>query len=384
MSLGMDTGLKNFEWMSELSVGKYSFIDLLQSFAVLILVLVIRGLLIRFVFVRLKSIAAQTTNEYDDRILESIERPVSYFLLIIGFYFAIIVLPISNELRHFCSLTFRGVSTLMVFWGLLRFVDILADILVELSSRNNHSIAAFIPLLRKATRVFVIVIGIIMVIDNLGYSVGGILATLGLGGAALAFASKDTIANLYGSFALALDRPFQVGDWIQVGSQVDGDVEEIGLRSTKVRSWPKTVVSIPNSVLANEIIDNWSRMPKRRVKQVVGVTYETKPDDMEGLVEDIRQLLRDDEGVDGDFLLVNFIDFGESSLNILVYYFTRSTAWLEHMDVRQRVNLKIMRVVAARGLSIAFPTHTVYFEGDIAQGLAGGNLPGDSGLSTPR
>ena len=380
----MEAIKESLAWASDLSVFNFSLVDLLQSFAILILVLILRGIVTRFVFARMKSLAAQTTNEYDDRVLDGIEPPISHFLLLTGFYLAIIVLPISNELRQFFSVVFRGVSTLLVFWGLLRFVDILADILVEISRHKGHSIAAFIPLLRKATRVFVIVIGVIMVVDNLGYSVGGILATLGLGGAALAFASKDTIANLYGSFALALDRPFQVGDWIQVGSEVDGDVEEVGLRSTKVRSWPKTIVSIPNSVLANEIIDNWSRMPKRRVKQIVGVTYETKPDDMEGIVEDIRQLLRDDDGVDHDFLLVNFTDFGESSLDVLVYYFTRSIAWLEHMDVRQRINIKIMRAVEARGLSIAFPTRSVYLEGANAERIANVNLPGVRGPDLPR
>ena len=200
--------------------------------------------------------------------------------------------------------------------------------------------------------------------------------------AAFAFAAKDTIANLYGSLALVLDRPFKTGDWIMVGNKVDGDVEEIGMRSTKVRTWPKTVISIPNHVMANEIINNWSRMPKRRVKQIVGVTYETKPDEIEGLVEDLRLLLREDEGVDQDFILVNFTDFAESSLNILVYYFTKSIAWLEHMDVRQRINCKIMRAVESRGLSIAFPTRTVHIEGDIAESLSG-RLPGDSGPTMP-
>jgi MscS family membrane protein len=143
-----------------------------------------------------------------------------------------------------------------------------------------------------------------------------------------------------------------------------------------VRTWAKSQLTIPNKVLANEIIENWSRMPKRRVKQVVGVTYETSPDDMEGLVEDIRRLLREDDGVNQDFILVNFTDFGSSSLDILVYYFTSTTKWLEHMDIRQRINLKIMRAVAERGLSVAFPTRTVYFEGEVARRLADGENAG--------
>ena len=235
---------------------------------------------------------------------------------------------------------------------------------------------ASVPLIKKAIRIFVLLIGIVMVIDNLGYSVGGLLATLGLGGAALAFAAKDTIANLYGSLALVLDRPFKVGDWIMVGKDIDGDVEEIGLRSTKVRTWPKTIMSIPNSVLANETINNWSRMPKRRVKQVIGVTYDTSPDDMDGLVEDIRNLLREDEDIEQEFILVNFTDFGDSSLNILVYYFTKTIQWLDYMDVRQRMNLKIMRAVEQRGLSIAFPTRTVHLAGDGTESL----LEPDTGI----
>jgi MscS family membrane protein len=192
---------------------------------------------------------------------------------------------------------------------------------------------------------------------------------------------------------IVLDRPFKVGDWIQVGDKVDGDVESIGLRSTKVRTWPKTIISIPNGVLANEYINNWSRMPKRRVKQVVGITYEATARDMEELVEEIRDILRKDEGVQQDFILVNFTDFGESSLDILVYYFTTTTAWLAHMDIRQRINCKIMEAVNRRGLSIAFPCRSVYLEGPAASRLAElpyasrwdapTALPGDSGPATP-
>jgi len=165
------------------------------------------------------------------------------------------------------------------------------------------------------------------------------------------------------------DRPFKIGDWIQIGDKVDGDVEEIGLRSTKVRTWSKSLMTIPNKMLANEIIENWSKMPKRRVKQYIGVTYSTSPDTMDALVQDIRQLLKEDEGVNQDFILVNFTDFADSSLQILVYYFTKTTAWLEHMDIRQRINIKLMRAVEARGSSIAFPTRTVHFDGEIAENL---------------
>ena len=363
-------------------IGIFTYGELLLSFSLLLVTLATRNILTNVIFKRLKALAANTETEFDDRTIEALGKPVSLFFLTLGIYLAAVVLPLDTEVEDVINSLFKGISMALFFWSMLRLMDVAADILTEFTERKNLTISGFVPLIKKVVRIFILIVAVIMVIDNLGYSVGGIIATLGLGGAAFAFAAKDTIANLYGSLALVLDRPFKTGDWIMVGDKVDGYVEEIGLRSTKVRTWPKTVISIPNHVMANEIINNWSRMPKRRVKQIVGVTYETKPDEIEGLVEDIRQLLREDDGVNQDFILVNFTDFAESSLNILVYYFTKSIAWLEHMDVRQRINCKIMRAVEARGLSIAFPTRTVHLEGGLSESLAG-QLPNDSGPTMP-
>jgi len=353
--------------------GPFTLQELLVSFSIVLLTLFFRGILARGVFSSLKRLAQRTRWEYDDRFLEALEKPTSAFILVLGIYMATVTLSLDEQWQNLIQTVFRGISIFIVFWGLFRLADVLVDVLGQVSSSTeNDAFRGFGSLVKKSLRIFIIIVGVVMVIDNLGYDIGGIIATLGIGGAAFAFAAKDTIANLYGSVALALDRPFQVGDWIQVGDKVDGDVEEIGLRSTKVRTWPKTVISIPNAVLANEMIDNWSRMPKRRIKQVVGVTYETEPDTMEKIVGAIRKLLQEDEGVQQDFILVNWTDFGSSSLDILVYYFTSTTKWLEHMEIRQRINLKIARTVRDHGSSVAFPTRTLYFEGDLARQLAGG------------
>jgi MscS family membrane protein len=374
-------------WETTLSitVGPFTIGELFLSFGIVLLTILLREFLTRTLFTTLNRLAVKTKFKHDERFLEAFEKPMSAFILVMGIYVATVVLPLSQEWSSVVETLFRGSSIFIVFWGLFRLADVMVDVLAAVSAKTgNDSFRGFGDLVKKSLRVFIIIVGTVMVIDNLGYNIGGILATLGIGGAAFAFAAKDTIANVYGSIALALDRPFQVGDWIQVGSIVDGDVEEIGLRSTKVRTWPKTVISIPNAVLANEMINNWSRMPKRRIKQVVGVTYETSPDTMEEIVEAIRELLRNDEGVNQDFILVNWTDFGGSSLDILVYYFTTTTKWLEHMDIRQRINVKIAKTVAAHGSSVAFPTRTLYLEGDVARQLAGGTeLPHDAGPQSP-
>jgi MscS family membrane protein len=366
-------------------IGPFTLGELFLSFGIVLLTLFLRGVLARMLFQSLRKLASKTTWEHDDRFLEALEKPTSSFILIMGVYLATVTLPLSAEWSSVAQTIFKGLSMIIVFWGLFRLADVFVDVLGKVSAATgNDSFHGFGALVKKSLRVFIVIVGAVMVVDNLGYNIGGILATLGIGGAAFAFAAKDTIANIYGSIALALDRPFQVGDWIQVGSVVDGDVEEIGLRSTKVRTWPKTVISIPNAVLANEMINNWSRMPKRRIKQVVGVTYETGPETMDKIVESIREVLRTDEGVNQDFILVNWTDFGSSSLDILVYYFTTTTKWLEHMDIRQRINGKIARVVNEHGSSVAFPTRTLYLEGEVARQMAGGTeLPADTGPQQP-
>lgn len=360
-------------WLSDILRGNVldnSGAQIAAFFGLILGALVLRRLLVNVFFAGVRRITSRTRSDFDDQLVVAIEPPLSAFILVVGLYLASLVLSLEPAIDAFFLRTFQAATLTVVFWGFLRIIDTAADILSEIARMRNASIFPFIPLIKRAARIFLIVIGIVVVIQNLGYSVGSLLAGLGIGGLAIALAAQESLGNFFGSVSIAADRPFKIGDWIQVGDKIDGDVEDIGLRSTRVRTWAKSQLTIPNKVLANEIIENWSRMPKRRVKQVVGVTYETSPDDMEGLVEDIRRLLREDEGVHQDFILVNFTDFGASSLDILVYYFTSTTKWLEHMDIRQRINLKIMRAVSARGLSVAFPTRTVYFEGDVARRLS--------------
>ena len=369
----------------------FTIASLLTSFLILLLSLIFRNVLSHLVLERIVKFS-HSSSILDSRVVSALTKPLSAFLLFFGIYLALMVLPLDAGLDQLVTNLFRGTSMLAVVWGALMLTDVLADHLERRMAGQPRSLmSGFAPLIKKSLKIFVLVIGVLMTIDNLGYNVTGILATLGLGTAAVALASQDTIKNAFGAMMIALDRPFQVGDWIQVGDKVDGDVESIGLRSTKVRTWPKTILSIPNGVLANEYINNWSRMPKRRVKQVVGITYEATAADMEALVEDFRRILREDEGVQQDFILVNFTDFGDSSLDILVYYFTKTTAWLEHMDIRQRVNCKIMEAIRARGLSIAFPTRSLYLDGPAASKMAGvpyqsrwdDILPGGFGADTP-
>ncbi len=363
--------LKQIRRIAAIPIFGFTVGQLAASFFILLAFLAFRRFVINLLFRGLRRFAKRRKNRLNEDVLEAIERPLSVFILANGVYLAVLVLPLEAAVSSFVGNAVRAVLMGTVVWGFVRLTDLVANqIGARVGERPGSAAAGFAPLIKKTLRIFVLIVGVLMVVDNLGYNLTGLITTLGLGTAAVAFAAQDTLKNGFGAFMIVLDRPFKVGDWIQVGDTVDGNVESIGLRSTKIRTFPKTIVSVPNGVLANEPIDNWTQMPKRRVKQTLGVTYDSTAADMEGLVEDIRELLRADDGVHQDFILVNFTDFGSSSLDILVYYFTKSTAWLTHMDTRQRVNCKIMRAVHNRGLSIAFPTRTLHLEGQVASQLA--------------
>lgn len=370
------TASQSADWLGEvrelvnLKSGNTSS-QLLGVFIALLVTLIVRKIVIIIFSNWLNRLAKKTTWTGDDKLVAALTGPVGWMVVVIGMFISVNILSIPKEFDQFILRVFQASTMTVVFWGLLRVVDVMAEVMADVAQARDMGVYHFIPLIKKSARIFLIVIAVVLVVQNLGYSVGSLLAGMGIGGLAIALAAQESLANFFGSVSIVADRPFKVGDWIQIGSKVDGDVEEIGLRSTKVRTWSKSLMTIPNKVLANEIIENWSRMPKRRVKQYIGVTYSTSPENMEGLVEDIRTLLREDEDVNQDFILVNFTDFGESSLQILVYYFTKTTAWLAHMDIRQRVNLKIMKAVEGRGSSMAFPTRTVNFEGEIAERFMG-------------
>ncbi len=218
-----------------------------------------------------------------------------------------------------------------------------------------------VPVVRTLLRIVIFIVGLLLIVQNLGGEVGSLLAGLGIGGAAIALASKDTIANLFGSIVIFVDRPFQVGDWVEIGAQ-EGTVEAVGLRVTRIRTFANSLITVPNSTLTTTAINNWSRMRKRRIKLTIGVTYSSTPEQLQQGVAAIREVLQTDERISQDFMLVNFTNFGASSLDIFVYAFTVTTRWDEYMQVREELLLEFMRRFEQIGLSFAFPSQSVYIE----------------------
>ncbi len=342
-------------------LGPWSVGELVLALAYLLAAQVVRSIVVARLSRRLLNLASRTETKADDMAVQAVTGPLGTIVLLTGFYLALRLLAAGRvEIASMGDHLFKALLTVIVAWGLFRLVDAAAVFLSELARRSDSPLDdSLVPLLRKAGKLLIGILAFVLAAQNLGYSVSGLLAGLGLGGFAFALAAKDTIANLFGGVTILADRPFRAGDWITF-DQTDGVVEEIGLRSTRIRTFAKTVVSVPNQTLANATVENHSLMPKRRVKQVVGVTYDTRPDQMRELVRRVEELLRGHPDVHQEFMLVKFTDFGPSSLDLLIYYFTATTDWERHLAVRQEINLAVMDIVAELGLSIAFPTQTVH------------------------
>jgi len=259
----------------------------------------------------------------------------------------------------------------VIFWGLLRAFDAIIDHAAEIAKVKQMGIAAFMPWIKKSLIAVFVVVGTLMIVQSLGYNVSTILQGLGIGGLAFALAAQDTIANLFGSLVVAIDQPFKIGETVKIGTHT-GTVEDIGLRSTKIRLIDKSLVVMPNKLVSSEAIVNLSRSTQRRVEQVIGLTYDTTPDQLAVIVEDIREILLSDAEIDPTSVMVFFRDLSASSLDVWVVYASREADLKEGFALKQRMNLAIMRAVAARGLSFAYPTSVMHLDGPVAKAIAGG------------
>jgi len=315
------------------------------------------------VFGKAKWITDRTSAKIDDILLKALERPLGFAFLLGGIALAIVVLPLPDEpvnIERFAYALLKTMSLLLVIWFFIRLSDGGMEFWASKADTTESKFDnQLIPILRKSIRVFLVVIGGVLAMQQLGYSVTSLLAGFGIGTAAIALASKDTLANLFGSIVIFVDRPFAVGDWVEIGSN-EGTVEEVGLRVTRVRTFANSMITIPNSMLTTQAINNWSRMKKRRIKMTIGLTYDAKADQVQQAVEKIRGIIRNDPNLHHDFFLVNFTELGASSLDIFIYCFTVTTAWGEHLDAKQELLLKIMSAMAEMGLEFAFPTQTLH------------------------
>jgi MscS family membrane protein len=266
------------------------------------------------------------------------------------------------SLQDVVNITFQILIVVSVTWIVLRIIDFLGHVLAkkaELTETTTDD--QIIQFAKEALKILTYIFSFLFILGAIfKLNIGGLIAGLGIGGLAIALAAQDTIENVIASFIIFFDKPFVVGDFINIGGEY-GVVEKIGFRSTRIRTLEKSYLTLPNKSLINDKLDNLTLRTFRRAKFYVGLTYATNGEKIKAIVGDIQSLLDKHPKTNEDGL-VRFEEFGDSSLNIMVLMYVDTTDYSEFMAVREEVNLKIMEIVKKHGSDFAFPSTTVYLQ----------------------
>jgi MscS family membrane protein len=349
------TGQENLWWM--------------EIFSIVLLTLVV-SFCVRVFLDRLLVRVQATKSLWDDALIMSAKQPLRWLFWLIGLSWAADIAALRSDSSLFDVVDpIREVGVIVLLtWFLVRFVRCAEANLLDPMYRAEPLDETTVHAVGKLLRISVIITAVLIVMQSLGYSVSGVLAFGGIGGIAVGFAAKDLLANFFGGLMIYLDRPFAVGDWIRSPDQnIEGTVEEIGWRLTRIRTFDKRPLYIPNSTFTHISVENPSRMTNRRIHETIGIRY-SDADKMSVIVERVEAYLRAHEAIDTDqTLIVNFNAFAASSLNFFIYTFTKTTDWIEFHEIKQDVLLGILDIVEKAGAECAFPTSTLH----IASGLEG-------------
>lgn len=309
-----------------------------------------------------RRVAQKTKITWDDDLIDSIEKPAGYIFLFTFYFLTFSNLQFSVSISQFINISLEIVLSAMVIWLFYNLADVFSKYLGVLTTKTETELDdQLIPLIRKTLRFFVVVMGVIAILQNNGYNVASLIAGLGIGGLAVALAARETLANFFGSITIFLDRPFKVGDWIKTGD-VEGTVEEVGFRSTRIRTFYNSLVSVPNSSVANTDIDNLGLRKYRRLKTVLNLTYSTTPEQMEAFVEGIKAIVKANKHFRQDMYEVHFNSFGAHSLDVLVYVFFDVPDWSTELQQRHNFFLEVLRLAKEVGVEFAFPTQTLHMD----------------------
>jgi MscS family membrane protein len=256
------------------------------------------------------------------------------------------------------------ITSFAAVWAAYRLIDILGEYLAERAERTQHKFDdLLVPFVSRTLKAVVIVFGVVFIADTLDYDYKSLLAGLGIGGIAFALAAKDTVANIFGSLTILLDRPFQMGDWVRIGD-VDGTVESVGMRSTRIRTFYNSLVSVPNSELLNATIDNMGERQYRRISTTLALTYDTPPEKIDAFCEGVREIICTHPYTRKDYYHVYFNEFGGSSLEVMLYCFLDTPDWATELRERHRLFVHIVHLARKLGVEFAFPTQTLYLRRD--------------------
>ncbi len=358
-----------FIWQETVDIWNQGFLGInIGQIVISILIfgffILLRGIFSKYVLARLHLLTGKTKTELDDNIVDALIPPIKFLPIILGFYFAATYASLDAAMGDIFYQLLRSLIAFTIFWGLHRSAIPLSKGFKRLEKILTPPMVQWIF---KAIRVLVLFFGAAVILEIWGIKIGPILAGLGIFGAAVALGAQDMFKNLIGGFTVIAEKRFNPGDWIKIDNVVEGVVEDIGIRSTQIRRFDKAPVHVPNALLADQVITNFSRMTHRRIYWLIGVEYRTTIDQLRVVRDEIEKYLLDHKddfaGPDNVPLFVRIESFGASSIDIMVYCFTHTTVWGEWLEIKERFALAIKDIVENKaGTGFAFPSQSVYIE----------------------
>lgn len=306
---------------------------------------------------------SQKAPAWDDLLLKSIRTPLRILIWVTGVSLLLEIfsrngLPVSTEVGG--DLRRLGVIILLA-WGVIRFIKAGEKYLTTPVAGRKQVDRTTADAVAKLLRLVVFILAGLTVLQSSGVSISGILAFGGIGGIAVGFAAKDLLANFFGGLMIYMDRPFRVGDWVRSpDKEIEGTVEYIGWRLTRIRTFDQRPLYVPNATFTSISVENPSRMRNRRIFEHVGVRYDDA-DKVRAIIDDVREMIRNHPEIDTrQTIIVQLNRFGPSSLDFMVYTFTKTTQWVKYHEIKQDVMLKIADIIFSHGAEFAFPTQTIH------------------------
>lgn len=332
--------------------------DWLEAFLYIAGAIVLSKIIFLFFKKVLRRFTKKSKTKLDDILIDMVEEPLVFAIVVAGFKLGASQLTLPESVSSVLNSVFAFLITVNITWLIARVLNSLLEEYVRPLTQKTESDLddQLYPIVKKCLSAIIWSLGIIVGLNNVGYDVGALIAGLGIGGLALAMAAQDSVSNFFGGFTIFTDKPFTIGQRVRI-SGYDGTVIEIGIRSFRLRTLDGTIVTIPNSTVTDNVIENVSLEPSRKITLNLGLVYETTPEQIEMSIEMLKEIAKANDSVDENYK-VAFTQYGDFALGVLFIYYIKKEA--DVLQTQTDVNLEILRQFNKAGLSFAFPSQTVY------------------------
>jgi MscS family membrane protein len=336
--------------------------DLGVTLLIIVIAISVRGLFAKFVLNKIKKIVNKTGTKIDDNLFDSLVSPLKFLPIVFAFLFVTLYVEIDSALGIYLQKINKTLATIFVFFLIHQAVDPLSNLFNKVEKLISKALVVW---LLKSLKYLVLFLGIVATLDVWGIKIGPVIAGLGLFGVAVALGAQDMFKNLISGILILMERSFTLGDVISIPGHAEGTVEHIGFRSTKIRKFDSTPISIPNYIFAELPIINYTERNHRRISWIIGLEYKASLEQIKDIINAINNYITSNENfiVNENYnCFVRLEKFNDSSIDILVYCFTKTKVWKDYLEVKEQLGFNIKEIVESKNVSFAFPSQSIYIE----------------------